>query len=452
MVDGPTKPQHTHSLVEWTPPRQFPAHRAYDGRCGITCVQMVGDYLGVQVASRDISWLVGRNLGSDGGIGKGLAGLGLVSSYRTDREIADLRAALDDGNLLILAARTKITSLDRWVVVHSHDGNAFQVACPLSGTQSWPADTLATVWANAGKRCFTVPAHPRHHPQAGSISVAADMAERNNGGWRPVHAKTLEEFVGPWPVILRENFAGYHWGAIRSAEKNLEEIAAFAAARPPERPLLIPLDHAHQDFAFFSFRRSGGSDALLAYDKKTGRLAGGIWSGLRWVNPAQQGRGLGAEMVLAAYAKPGQTFLFPNSYSEAGFGSRLAAHRIAVERALAGGLNVPEAVLTDYDRNEDGGVTLKDAVHSRLLAKAVEKGKRTQWLAPDPASSSPPPRGAAPKRMAPRGKPRPVSRQEVDAPRDLFEPAGNKKADALQGAAKPDDDATVPPDQLSFGF
>ena len=151
---------------------------------------------------------------------------------------------------------------------------------------------------------------------------------------------TLSEFLGPCRVVPDAEMTRTHRACIQDAADRL--LLAGPDAGKPIR---------HGDggpWMFRVIRTPGGRPInadLVAVDRGSGRVAGGIHRGLRWVNPDFRGGGLGIELCLAARSVPGVRFLSPGSYSEAGYGSRVAAHRTAVERALAAGLEVPERVL-----------------------------------------------------------------------------------------------------------
>lgn len=77
-------------------------------------------------------------------------------------------------------------------------------------------------------------------------------------------------------------------------------------------------------------------------------IVGGSVGGTHYILPDHRGLGLGADLTIAAFEygfKTANSLVF---YSQAGLGSRRAAHRIAVTEALAAGCPVPDEVIADY--------------------------------------------------------------------------------------------------------
>jgi hypothetical protein len=89
-------------------------------------------------------------------------------------------------------------------------------------------------------------------------------------------------------------------------------------------------------------------DGVVIVTGPDGTVVGGIASGVVVVAPEHRGIGLGAEAVILAFATGIKRVADPVVFSEAGYGNRRAAHRIAVKRAIRGGLRVPDEVLADY--------------------------------------------------------------------------------------------------------
>lgn len=89
-----------------------------------------------------------------------------------------------------------------------------------------------------------------------------------------------------------------------------------------------------------------------------GRVAIGFYlRGQCWIDEAWRGRGLAVELILAASALVGGSpTCNPEGmgFSEAGLAVHRKAHRIAVERALAAGHDVPIHVLEALDLNGRG--------------------------------------------------------------------------------------------------
>lgn len=96
--------------------------------------------------------------------------------------------------------------------------------------------------------------------------------------------------------------------------------------------------------------RAGGA-ILCVYDADTGDIAGGIERKNLYVAPEYRGRGLGAEIVVLAFEvgiRHPNEMNDDNTLSRAGRANRVAAHRIAVERALEAGEDVPDEVMEAY--------------------------------------------------------------------------------------------------------
>lgn len=315
--------------------------------CGPACIRMALDHLGFRP---DLSVRsIGEEMGTNPRTGtthvemaRGLVNRGLAharpatAGFADDPEaaLAHLRSELEARRIVFL--RTLVGGWKHWVLVHAvqADGD-FRVACPSRGSLRWTPGHLLECWSARGFDHFAVPGERRHHP--GALAM-----EASREGRRAVHEMTLREFLGGVPVIPDHRLQRRHHEAIARCASLVPAMGSDPAAEE------MAYD-AMPGFAFLALPSASGWRAcdMAAVERETGAVAGGILGGVRWVHPDFRGRGLGAELVLAAYSDPGRTFLMPSSYSEAGHASRVAAHRIAVERALAAGLEVPDRVLAE---------------------------------------------------------------------------------------------------------
>ena len=97
-----------------------------------------------------------------------------------------------------------------------------------------------------------------------------------------------------------------------------------------------------------AFLRSPGT--MVAYDG-AGSIVGGFPLKSILVLPEHRGRGLGAEILIKAFetgVMHPDTMNRDNLLTTAGRANRIAAHRIAVERAVRAGVEVAPDVLADY--------------------------------------------------------------------------------------------------------
>jgi len=152
----------------------------------------------------------------------------------------------------------------------------------------------------------------------------------------PVIAAAWEnpEYVGP----------GVEWNPRKAHERRVRRCLRSLLRTAQDLP--IP------GFSY-AWRPDDGDGVLLAvFDKANRRLVGGIDHKNVYVVPEYRGRGIGPEILVAAFATgvmhPDSMNEGGNVLSHAGRGNRVKAHRLAVERALAAGDEVPDAVLADY--------------------------------------------------------------------------------------------------------
>lgn len=85
---------------------------------------------------------------------------------------------------------------------------------------------------------------------------------------------------------------------------------------------------------------------IAAIDPVSGDLFGGFAGFYPYVLPQHRGRNLNAEMnvIMDNFGQRSRA----SSYSHPGFGSRVATHRLHIERALASGHEIPDEVMKDY--------------------------------------------------------------------------------------------------------
>lgn len=318
--------------------------------CGPTALRMVMDQLGFrpELTITQLSRQMGCNPQTgttEVEMARGLAVCGLSNTHpgigfqpSQEEALDHLRAEIGEHRQLVLL-RTLIRGCKHWVLVHAFSGegdDCFHVACPSLGAQEWSGDELHDAWAARDYDHFCVPVERRFHPEA-----LATEREARRAAWRPVHEMRLAQFIGQHPIIEEADYQPHHHSMLDAAATRIQRLARHPKAREMAY-------EAAPEFRFLAIDGQGGTDLLVITERSTGVVVGGIADATRWVNPEFRGRGLGAELVLAACSEPGSLFLAPVGYSRAGHASRVAAHRLAVARALDAGLPVPEAVQTDH--------------------------------------------------------------------------------------------------------
>jgi hypothetical protein len=97
------------------------------------------------------------------------------------------------------------------------------------------------------------------------------------------HRKTLQAYLGPLPVLRRDQYGAAELEAISDAELFVAQGPGPMTCRRLEMPGLIGID---------AFAVGGGGQNLLLSEK--GVRVGGIFQLLPFVPPAHRGRGLGA--------------------------------------------------------------------------------------------------------------------------------------------------------------
>jgi hypothetical protein len=346
---------------------RFPIVRQQDAfSCGAACLRMVCNHLEFhpRVSVKEIARIAGTNPKTgttDVEMRRGLAALGLSFEYPKGPEFTSteyLRAVLLDN---VVFLRTLLPGGPRhpegfkhWVILHGWDTKGFLVACPGAGARRWGDAFTYKVWAARDFDHFVVSSDRRDHPAA--LRQERARIER---AWRPVHEMTLLEFLRNVPVVPNHKLVRWHHDAIRDAADAIQLMGTAGAGR------LMAYDGA-PGFAFRAVPRNGATQDMVVIDTANGKLAGGISRGLRWVHPDYRGRGLGAEIALAAHSEPGAEFLCPISYSEGGYASRVAAWRLAVTRALEAGVDVKPEVLSDFDSIVSKKHSTEDRPQERL--------------------------------------------------------------------------------------
>lgn len=167
----------------------------------------------------------------------------------------------------------------------------------------------------------------------------------------PLHRITLDELMAckdlpaEWEATVAAAYRDptYVDGNLaynpRAEHLKLAEVRLSASQRAP--------------FAVAGFEVAYAPDETLlaVYDAATGAVAGGIERKNIYVAPEYRGRGIGPEILVLAFEvgirHPAEMNV-DNTLSRAGRANRVAAHRLAVERALEAGEDVPEVVLEDY--------------------------------------------------------------------------------------------------------
>lgn len=130
----------------------------------------------------------------------------------------------------------------------------------------------------------------------------------------------------------------------------------------------------------------GGRDVLMIVDPETGDLTGGFTGFYPYIRPEYRGRNLNAQMnmILDDLGKRRSV----GCYSPSGFGSRVATHRLHLERAMAAGHEIPEEVMVDY-QIKDGRLSLREPytpeAHNKWCEeiRVMENRKRYAHLTQD---------------------------------------------------------------------
>ena len=177
----------------------------------------------------------------------------------------------------------------------------------------------------------------------------------------------------PWETPLRDYVGGAtvedgHPSIEADGPLNLERVTRNMSDWPerhlPERPDLR-----------FRLHRSG---SMVVLDAGTGTVMGGQTAFYPYVLPPYRGQNLNALMNLLLDEEGLRRRV--SSYTHEGFGSRVATHRLHLERALAAGHALPGAVLEDYLIAE-GQVRLRSPYTAEKHNAWVEEQRRLERIA-----------------------------------------------------------------------
>ncbi|MCE6959322.1 hypothetical protein LAZ40_09690 [Cereibacter sphaeroides] len=155
--------------------------------------------------------------------------------------------------------------------------------------------------------------------------------------------QTLREYLGAAPVV---DDPGDRFGTMVAAMDWLRAVAATSASWPR-----IDLQ-ARPDLEI-----RARDTVLLAFERRTGEVMGGVGGPVPIVLPEHRGRGICAELHLLADGRGERSF--SAAYTESGFKARKRAHMLHLERAFAAGVPVPGRVLSDYARDAEGRLSLR---------------------------------------------------------------------------------------------
>jgi hypothetical protein len=151
----------------------------------------------------------------------------------------------------------------------------------------------------------------------------------------------LEAFAPPDAWIIDDADMGFaeHAQLYVAAEQIGDAHAEFLRNPGSAKPLPFT---QRADILFFMV-----GTVVLAVCAETGRLAGGVCDHIPIVFPAHRARGIGRDFHLMA-DENGLVLFHPEYFSRAGYGARLAAHRVAVLQAVRAGRYVHPENLERY--------------------------------------------------------------------------------------------------------
>mgnify|MGYP001174108536 CR=1 FL=1 len=159
----------------------------------------------------------------------------------------------------------------------------------------------------------------------------------------PVHEIPLERFLA-FPSITQATVD--RWFVIHAEDFQDRQAYHMELATPCDEPSIEGYELRSSAHVY------GREGMIIAIDLASGKFAGSICETEFYLDPGHRGRGLGAEMLLKAFATgikdPLGRFGVFHLLSPDGLRCRHSAHRKAVQRSLEAGLYVPEEVLVDY--------------------------------------------------------------------------------------------------------
>jgi len=354
----------------WTRPDVFPLRRQPDGlTCGPTCVRMVADWLGFhpKIGIRRMAAIAGTTPETgttDVEMARVLDRLGLTYNrpsmnprYRTTDYLKWslskggnhilLRTAMPVRRMrpgetaeslapVLMPMANGMAGAKHWIVLHgvTADGR-FKAACPSEGEMTLDDDFVQLIWSARDYDCFEVPATPDRH-----------CAELWTDPLPPIHTMTISEFTMNAPIVPDTEWKPFHHAMIKDAADRAKELALKGQLG---RHLLPVRGYARDRFNFYLADRGRQMRSLIITpESDPTRAVAGLVRGCRWVDPACRGQGLGVDLVLASWAVEGRPLVWPASFSEAGFATRVKAHRVAVEKALAAGVAVAPHVAWEH--------------------------------------------------------------------------------------------------------
>jgi GNAT superfamily N-acetyltransferase len=153
----------------------------------------------------------------------------------------------------------------------------------------------------------------------------------------PLHELTLSELLDVPDAPERMSL---DWArSVADGWRELDRMVARYALRDAAVPSGVP---------GYSIACHAGARFIAVFDDATGRAVGGLFEGNLYVEPAHQRRGLATRVTTLAFETGLKRIGHKVCLSTGGRATRRAAHRIAVARAVADGIEVKAEVLADY--------------------------------------------------------------------------------------------------------
>lgn len=377
--------------ADWLTPRQadirsLKAKAQPDGiSCGATAASMALDGLGLLPAGGIPA--VMRTIGTNPvtgtvpwGVVEGLRSLGVHARFHGAPSDPDAAAPLRLKGLLKGATGPNFVMLrilaggyaKHWVIAEPTGENKVRVLDPASGrTYSGTAAQLAKDWSARGYEAITISADRDQHPGLSPMSRVEPPSSGMPDPARTTLAEWLVHRSDRLVIVPIPDFGEDEARVIRNAPGELERTASDPFLRN-----LAVQSAARPDLHFFVVGAAGAVESMVVKDRRSGEVLGGILNGLNYVPPEHRGRGIGPEMLLVAAANARFRFLMPYSYSVEGYRTRLAAHRLAAERTLAAGGDLPAGVLSAYEQDGTGRLRLADTAWEEFAEAAEMSGRR----------------------------------------------------------------------------